>query len=99
VALVEAAGVVAVELAHSLRQVFARDLEDEVVMGANEAVRVAAPIVESDGRAEELHEVDAVEIVLEEHRAANRSRRSVKEAVAELAAGNPRHAATVALEP
>lgn len=91
VALVEPSGVVAVELAHSFGELFAGSLEHEVVVRAHEAVRVTAPIVEPDRRSEELYEVDAVEIVLEEERAADRPGGGVKEAVGELRAGYARH--------
>jgi hypothetical protein len=86
VAFDEAPGLVTVEPPHALRELLPRGLEHEVVVGSQQAVRVAAPVEELDGRAQELEEVEPVEVVDEEREAEDGPSRGMEEPVLELAA-------------
>jgi hypothetical protein len=67
---------------------------------AHQAVRVAAPIEKVDGRAQELKEVEAVEVVDKERDAEVGPSRGMEKSVVELATWKSWHSAsTVALPP
>jgi hypothetical protein len=67
-ALVEGAGVAAVEVAHALVEVRRRCLDDEVVVVAEQALRVHPPAVAAHDPAEQVEEDDAVVAVDDDRR-------------------------------
>jgi hypothetical protein len=67
VALVEGAGVPAVEVAHPVREVRLGRLDEQVVVVAHQAAHVRAPPVATFDAAQDVDEEDAV-VVLEEDR-------------------------------
>jgi hypothetical protein len=68
VALVEGAGVFAVQVAHSLGEVRERRLEDEVVVVAEQAARVEPPAVAPADAFQDVEEDAAVVVVGEDRR-------------------------------
>jgi hypothetical protein len=93
---VEGAGVLAVEVAHALREVRLGRLDEEVVVVAEQAAGVEAPSIPAD-HAAQLVEEDAAVVVVEEAQTAvvAAGRDVVPGAGGEIAAGTG-HAATVA---
>ena len=68
VALVEGAGVAAVQVAHALVEVRGRCLDDEVVVVAEQALRVHPPAVAAHDSAEQVEEDEAVVAVDDDRR-------------------------------
>jgi len=65
---------------------------------AHQAVGVAPPFVEHGGRAQELQEVEAIKVVVEQLPAKNRSCGCMESAISKLTTRNARHVSTLAAE-
>ena len=89
--LVEAAGVAAVEIAHSCGEVRLGRLDDEVVVRAEEAVGVDPPRISTNDAAEELEEEAPVLVVPEDEGAAVPARGDVVVRACLLVAKRPGH--------
>ena len=87
---------VSVEQLHACGELLASGLDDDVVVVAHQAERVAPPVVGDDGRGEK-HEEEATVLVVEEDRDLARAARADVEdpPLGELGARSARHDATV----
>jgi hypothetical protein len=93
---VERLRVVAVQELHSGRELLPPRLDDEVVVVAHEAERVAAPVVLHDGDAEQEEEELAVVVVEEDGDPAGAARTDVKDPVTgQLGSRSASHRANV----
>jgi hypothetical protein len=90
-AAVEALGVRPIEPSHPVGEVLASGPQDEVVMGAHQAIRGAQPAEVAAGSIQQAEEVEPVEIVFEEVDPARPARRDVVDAVLQTRAGHSRH--------
>jgi hypothetical protein len=77
VAFVEAACVAAVEVAHAVREVRLRRLNEQVIVVAHEAANVDAPAVATDDAVQDVDEEDAVAVVEHDGRLVVAARRDV----------------------
>ena len=89
---VEALGVDAVQVLHAVRQSLGGRLQDEVVVRAHQAERMAVPPVSPDDEAEQTEEQQAVVIVDEDQAPEDAARGHVEDAVGQLAPADSRHA-------
>src|SRR5262249_6447405 len=95
---VERLRVVAVQKLHAVGQLLASRFDDEVVVVAHEAERVAAPLVLRDGDAEEHEEEMSVAVVEEDRYPPSAARADVKDPlVRHVGARWASHASTVAV--
>jgi hypothetical protein len=92
-ARVEALCVDAVQVLHPGRELLDGRLDDEVVVRAHEAERMALPAVAPDHQREQSEEVQAVGIVDEHQPAENAARGDLEDPVGKLSAANPGHTA------
>ena len=92
VALIEQLGVAAVEALHAGRELGRRRFDDQVVVRAHEAVGVDVPVVLAFDDAEEVEEVEAIEVRAEDPSVVDPVRGDVEDAVGELAAKQSGHA-------
>ena len=95
VAPVETLCVLAVEVVHARRELLGRGLDDEVVVRAHEAERVALPVMPSHDHGEQVQEPEPVGVVDEREPAEHGARGDVEDAVRKVAATDSRHSATV----
>jgi hypothetical protein len=77
VALVEAPGVAAVEVAHAIGEVRHRRLDDQVIVVAEEAAHVDAPAVPPRDPPQDVEEEDSVPVVQHDRRLVIAARREV----------------------
>lgn len=96
VALVEVARVLAVQHLHPARQRALTCLKDEVVVRAEQAVRVHRPAVAGANSCEQGKERAVVVVVEEDQARAGAASRHVEDAVAERGSENASHPATLA---
>jgi hypothetical protein len=92
---VEPLGVDAVEVLHARRQALDRRLDNEVIVRAHEAVRMAVPAVASGDQGEEGDEktsIDGVEVDLAREHATGRH---VEDPVGQVGAPNAGHVVTL----
>jgi len=68
VALVEGAGVLAVQVAHAVGEVCAQGLDDQVVVVPHQAANVETPVVPAHHAVEDLDEDDAIPVVQDDRR-------------------------------
>jgi hypothetical protein len=95
VARVEAARVAAVQAVHPGGEADARRLDDQVVVRAEQAVRVELPAVSADADQKQRGERAPVDVVAEDVEPAGAARGDVVDAVGQVAARHSRHAPTL----
>jgi len=88
---VEALCVASVEHLHPRGEVRVGRLDDEVVVRAHQAVRLAAPFVRPDRRPEEVEEVEAVADLAIGEGLVDRARRDVEDPILDLDPWRPWH--------
>jgi hypothetical protein len=89
---VEALGVDAVQVLHPRGQSLGGRLEDEVVVRAHQAERMAIPPVAPDDEPEQPEEPEAVVVVDEDQASKHAARGHVEDAVGHVAPADARHA-------
>jgi hypothetical protein len=77
VAFVEGAGIGAVEIAHAVREVGLRSLDDQVVVVSHQAADVDAPAVAPPDATQDVEEDDAIPVVHDDRRLVVPARRDV----------------------
>jgi hypothetical protein len=92
---VERTRVAAVQVAHSLRQVRLRRLDDEVVMVSHQAIGVDAPAITAHDPPQRVEEQAAVVVVEKDPPLVVPARRHVVHATGHELAERPRHTSTV----